>query len=298
MQCQNNLKQIGLGLQNFHDVYRKFPVGEYNDDNHNWGWMSGVLPYIEQANIYNQLKNTPGNYWFPIPGGGPNPDPTTGIVPPSGYNVDGLNATSGVVNMTAGGGVASTVINVYVCPSDVWPNQTSSNYGKTNYLANVGFDVAAVQPTPATWGCATPNGSLQNGVLLLANNNNNTWAVGMNSITDGTSNTVLVGEVAATATLSASNSSQIPIWAGGNPSWAGCDGTHVGNYFRLMDTAYPLNLKTTTNSDKCFGSWHTGGANFLFVDGSVHFIADSVDAPTYRAMGSRNGGDLLVTQPF
>ena len=70
MKCQNNLKQLGLGLQNYHDVNLKFPVGEADDDNDNWGWGSTVLPFVEQDNVYKALQSTPANYLVFVPGGG------------------------------------------------------------------------------------------------------------------------------------------------------------------------------------------------------------------------------------
>ena len=73
---------------------------------------------------------------------------------------------------------------------------------------------------------------------------------------------------------------------------------------RLMETVnfinsitapgFVLNTRTGVFSDASFGSMHTGGANFLLGDGSVRFVRDSIDAATYRAAGSRNGGESLA----
>src|SRR6478672_2466782 len=69
--CSNNLKQLGIALQAYHDVYNKYPVGEFNDDNVNWGWGTAILPYIEQAPLYQNLTGNNAILIF-VPGGGPN----------------------------------------------------------------------------------------------------------------------------------------------------------------------------------------------------------------------------------
>jgi prepilin-type N-terminal cleavage/methylation domain-containing protein/prepilin-type processing-associated H-X9-DG protein len=295
--CTNNLKQLGIALQAYHDVYQKFPVGEFNDDNKNWGWGAAVLPYIEQQSIFNNLQTDTTYFMIFLPGGGLNRANNL-----SGNNADGNN-TAGIVNTTAGGGMAKSVINTFICPSDTWPTQTTSGYGKTNYLGNMGSDVVG----PGNWGSwSAPNGGTENGVLLQSNDNNNTWPVNIAGITDGTSNTIALGEAAPNINSQIYNQNQpnfFPIWAGGNPANTNMGAQH--NYFRCVDANYlPNSNNTTTQSgssgngtplylDRAFQSKHPGGVNFALCDGSVRFIAQTIDGPTYQAAGTRNGGESL-----
>jgi len=292
-QCINNLKQLGLGLHAYHDTYKKFPVGEYNDDNGNFGWGAAVLPYIEQAPLYAQMKSA-GMVLF-IPGGGPN----RWAGQADGFNVDNFNGSGGRLDSTGAlQALCRTVLPVFQCPSDVWPTVTpADSYGKSNYLGNIGTDVGVWNGNFATWG--PPTGANMNGMLLQANNNNNNWAVSMAGVSDGTSNTVFVGEATATPLSNANRykaGDEFPTWAGGNPRISGQGMQH--NYFRLMDANYPLNLARTSadtanpgTTSRAFGSQHTGGANFLMVDGTVRFISDSINTTVYQAIGTRNGGE-------
>jgi prepilin-type N-terminal cleavage/methylation domain-containing protein/prepilin-type processing-associated H-X9-DG protein len=300
-QCQNNLKQIGLALQGYHDAYKKFPVGEFNDDNRNWGWGTAILPYIEQAPLWTALKADTVNFMIFVPGGG-----TNTWMGATNYNADNNN-TGGIINTTAGGGAARAVLPIFQCPSDVWPAQTTNGYGKSNYLGNMGSDTSGFAAGAAWANWNVPNGGTENGVLLQSNDNNRTWPISIGMISDGTSNTAAVGEVTGnfntTGTYSGSGlnltnstgwyhvsaTNSFPIWAGGNPSFQGQGAQH--NYFRLMSVNYPLNSKTGAGADRCFGSQHTGGANFVFCDGSVRFLSEGIDVNVYQAMGTRNGGE-------
>jgi len=299
MQCSNNLKQLGIGMHSFNDTYGHFPVGEYNDDNNNWGWSAFLLPYIEQGALYTALTNTASNdrMWLPPNmGGGAN-----------GLNIDGINGSNAIGRGTTNqsilaNGVAAvnSVIKTFICPSDTLPNQKSNGYGKSNYPGNMGSMLNAAGQQS---GCATWKGSTQNGVLLIANDNDNTWVASLSSISDGTSNTVMIGEASVSTNVNPGNTSggQFPVWAGGQGGGCNGIGGH-GSTVRLMDPSYPLNAGGTYNgqtvsSDMSFGSRHTGGANFGMCDGSVRFIASSIANATYTdpyaAIGSRNGGEVV-----
>jgi prepilin-type processing-associated H-X9-DG protein len=266
----------------FHDSMKQFPVGEFNDDNHNWGWGVAILPYIEQEPLYNTLKN---NGILLFLRGGPNSWPGQS----DGFNVDSLN-NIGIVSTGFGGG-ATTVLPIFECPADPWPDTTASGYGKSNYLGCMGSDTSG--GNWASWN--NPNGGTMNGVLRQSNSNYQNWTTRIVDITDGTSNTFMVGEVTnnnASYPLSATDT--FPIWAGGNPSFSGQGRQH--NYFRVADASTPLNLKTGANADRAFGSMHGGGAMFLMADGSVQFINDGIDTTIYQALGTRSGGENASIQ--
>jgi prepilin-type N-terminal cleavage/methylation domain-containing protein/prepilin-type processing-associated H-X9-DG protein len=295
--CSNNLKQLGIALQAYHDVYQRFPVGEFNDDNRNWGWGTAVLPYIEQGNIYTSLQTDTTNFMIFVPGGGNNYWNGN-----NNYSADSNN-TGGIVNTNAGGGVAKTAISTFICPSDRWPTNTTAGYGKTNYLANMGSDTSGFGVASGSgWNNWTvPNGGTMNGVMMQSNDNSKTWNTNIAAITDGTSNTVAVGEVTGNINspkYPIGSTNGFPIWAGGNPNNSGQGYQH--NYFRLMDANYPLNSQDTVKDatgaahmDRSFSSAHTGGANFVLVDGSVRFISNQVTPANYQAAGTRNGGEAL-----
>ena len=299
--CTNNLKQIGLALHSFHGNYNKFPVGQMNDDNVNWGWMPMLLPYVEQDALYNALVNTasPDRMWVPPNMGDGSNGPLAS--PPGGTNIDNIhnaNAANGRcdTNQTItinGVACVNMVIKSFICPSDILPNQKNGNqYAKSNYVGNMG--------NTSTWGATTYGngspggftGAKQNGVFLAAMSNDNTWCSSIQNITDGTSNTIAVGEATTSTNVNIGNigTAQFPIWAGTN---GGNYQTGLGTVVSTLRVVDGLNYPLGGVADASFASKHTGGGNFAFADGSVKFLNANISATTYSALGSRNGGEPL-----
>ncbi len=323
-QCKSNLKQYGLGLQNFHDSQQCFPPGRPDDDGRAYGWGLYLMPYLDQTPLYNSIVKysnaaTMGTainvanrdnpvYMFPK-GATPVVDPFTGT---SGINVDQTSARMGIQNITsATGGNTNTVANwgghsrlligktmgVAMCPSDILPNVDNNGLPRSNYCGNQGSIPAGMALTDAEGNTGTYNGTVQNGILLNSKNNSNVYVVSIRDIRDGTSNTFAIGEVTETANVSnaITNHGAFPTTVaannnGGTGLYNGANGLRVAGSFLPRNTStYPINLRVTLQSNACFGSQHTGGAHFLMVDGTVRFVSQNIDVDrVYPLLGARS----------
>jgi prepilin-type N-terminal cleavage/methylation domain-containing protein/prepilin-type processing-associated H-X9-DG protein len=332
-QCINNLKQIGLGLHNYHSANSKFPMG--NSLNlqgpnptdfalwNSWSAQGLLLGYMEQTPVYNSI-----NFAF-----GP-------------YPVGQFGST----NLTA----ANTVILTFLCPSD--PNSGAGQNADTS--AGGG----ALNNYAASFGATAGNGSGWDNNVLPYNHQPPTGTSGMfayalsygiESATDGTSNTIayaewLVGDGraasgsryrgnmemndgsgtpsfvnalanydAVTAALqkcisafnkepatSAANISDYKGWR-----WAlGCYGFASFNTIQLPnDSIYPVGGCRDGTGQEAWadGGWaigaasaHPGGCNVLFADGSAKFIKNSIDRKIWMSLGTRNGGEVVSADAY
>jgi prepilin-type N-terminal cleavage/methylation domain-containing protein/prepilin-type processing-associated H-X9-DG protein len=286
--CQNNLKQMGLAFHNFQDANGKLPAGWVTSPNGSgslstscntnagvpcpgWAWSLLILPYIEQQSL-NQLFNpdlsTPGP-GFPSP----LPAVLTGNVT--------TNSGTVITPLTF-----QTSLKVYVCPSDnggpINPNYGSGNqpvtngtYARNNYVINR----YACGPD-AAWNATNFN----NGVVVSYKNN----AYALQGIPDGTSNTIMIGErdtvynVGALAFIrhnSTTSSFEGRPGAGINPRPTD---TNQGGYTpgsTVNCNGCPKAQYNTSDGDRlAFSSLHSGGCNFAFCDGSVHFVSNSISS--------------------
>ena len=259
LQCQNNLKQIGLALHNYHDGSKRFPSGimvplgaasgevtpascpKCSDApiaNH-WGsWLTWILPFMDQGSLYEQLTLTSREYAY---SNGPN-------------------------------SFGATVIPAYICPMDYVPLQTiqynTYYFGVNSYFGNAG-----------TIAWPVSSASL-NGVLYYNS------SVRITDITDGASNTFLAGErYSKDPTMI---DTDLADWRG----WAWTNYNSGGD--NLADTSWPINSHASVigqDPRKCnFGSGHSGGANFVLCDGSVHFVSDQMPIVTLQRLSVPNDG--------
>lgn len=286
MSCSNNLKQFGLALQNFHDTHGAFPVGMTDDDTNNFGWGTYILPFMEQGNLYDTISTnvTSGSSQRLITRAGTHP------------NVDDWGRLR--VEDSVHGETLKVILPNFLCPSSSLAKKDNNNFGASHYVGNAG----TTTHMSVNWGCASWKAKDQTGVLLFDNDNTETVTVGMGDVRDGTSNTLMVGEIGQSHNVygAKNTSGNFPLWAGGNND-AGCDGRFMGSHLRVADATYYINRPGTSlnapaggsdfeTSDLTFGSMHTGGAQFVFVDGSVHFLQQTINTDTLYRLANRQDG--------
>ncbi|MCA9035264.1 MAG: DUF1559 domain-containing protein [Planctomycetaceae bacterium] len=281
-QCKNNLKQLGLALHNYHDVYNHFPINystTFTLDNTTMSWLVGILPYIEQANLFNQVD----------PNFGINNDPRS----PTPNTVTPVNPSNGWV--------AKQPIPAFRCPSDTSDALLGgrANYGGTwavnSYKGVAGANWAwGSWTSPAAfnntrWG--TSNNGLDRGNGILFRGNGFPYSNNMSKITDGTSNTLAIGEVVARYCTHT-------WWWWFNGSTATCSiplnapGVCAGAANVTKDQGL-VNCAGDWPNNYSFKSQHVGGGQFALCDGSVKFISENIDLNLYRSIATIAGGETV-----
>ena len=184
--------------------------------------------------------------------------------------------------------VTGLPVNIYLCPSMQPPPSPPAAYSThyASYAVCVGSN-DAWSPPP------------DNGAIVRSNATGSTTLVDsgkrLTDLTDGTSNTLLAGEMGYQLkdyTFSSGPYAGQP--RGGNTTWAfGYTSYSFGSTKVMMNTTDPASASLLDRL-QTFRSDHTGGCNFLFADGSIRFISNGIDLATYRALGTRAGGEVLT----
>ena len=288
--CKNNLKQVGLAMHNYHDTFNKFPIESQSRGGHfGVSWWAGILPYLDQATIYNKLTFNgahPGWVHSGQSGGGANGRIINGVVIPVM-----LCPSSPLPELQAGAGS--------------WPI-TAAQYSAISGAVNGnGFTNRPGQETAccACCGGSAGNGRISSGGILVINHAN-----AIRDITDGASNTAMVGESADFVySNSARTSKQTDIqgahaWLmGTNERTRVESGGNKQRAFNMTTLRYPPNsvyanlagVNRNFGSNNGLYSAHTGGVHVLLADGSVRFISDNINMLTLKRLCSKADGQVI-----
>jgi len=264
-QCKNNLKQLGLALHNYADIFKVFPPGcvqqaplptdpDQNLDTNlgNWAWSSFLLPQIDQAPLFNLL------------------------------NINQLTMAQ-AIDIPASLQAMQQPLAAFRCPSDPGPtvNTARQFIGITNTTAQ--------STALSSYVGVNSSGELRRGPGLPSGNANGVFfvnsSISFRDIPDGTSNTVMVGE--RCWQLHTTNNSSQTLNAGTvfgtrgvrqNSEKGLADAMGSGRYKMNFTAYWPAPGGSQATARRVFGSRHTGGVHYVLGDGAVRFINENLDA--------------------
>ena len=267
LQCQNNLKQIGLAMNGFESQYKTFPPGALrsattgavsdlckrlgvtaNGVNHSWAIF--ILPHLEQGNLF------------------------------ANYNLN-ADCTS-----SANKSARETQVAVFLCPT-----VPTGSFGRMNVVS------ATVSYASADYGpCNAYSANLESAGYVDVSVNRNgilqvNKAYGIPEVTDGTSNTFLVSEDAGRPDEHRAGR----LYASGGQTdggWADHNSEYIIHGFDATGTTNPGSCHTNCTNGNEIYSFHSGGANHVFADGSVRFISQTMDIRLFVRFVTRAGNDV------
>jgi prepilin-type N-terminal cleavage/methylation domain-containing protein len=302
-QCKNNLKQLGLALHNYHDVYNTMPIGGVGSLQGGWGfsWYIRILPYLDQTAVYNQIT-------------------FNGVHPGWSCCGDASGTANGAVLRQAN-------ITAALCPSSPLPIKRDTGGGPTNiaqYYGISGTTNGNGYTAPTTGGqnglsnCCGCCGGQQalgqiagTGALVVGK------SIGIRDMTDGTTNVMMVGEASdfiydadpatgGNKTVAINGAHGIMM---GSPNVTTVNvngpGAMFERPFNMNTIRYSPNAPAINNhanwpgvgdnfgSNNPLNSAHTGGVQILLGDASARFLSDNVDMLTLRRLSVRNDGQSL-----
>jgi prepilin-type N-terminal cleavage/methylation domain-containing protein/prepilin-type processing-associated H-X9-DG protein len=277
MSCSNNLKQIGLACHNYHDANGKLPSA-YTALN-GLSWHVNILPYIEQDNLYKRFDLTTDN---------------------PAHTAANRNNPNGLVK-----------IATYQCPSSPLKEQAFGAPNNTNGNSDLIPPGSGGQPAaiPHYYGVNGPRGNNPAGAPYPVGTARHEGvpaatsgvfqrdgSITLPGISDGTSNTLMVAEM---SWVSPRYGTRYRSWVRGGEEYRGVVAGRPSFVVSGRNVTNPINSIFTANlivpyNDIPFGSMHSGGMNGCYGDGSVRFLRQSLDMAAYRALASRNGGEVLA----
>jgi prepilin-type N-terminal cleavage/methylation domain-containing protein len=273
LQCQNNVKQIALAVHSYHDANRKLPPAYVASVQLSWHVL--ILPYVEQDTEFKAMNTTT----------------------PGDYTIANRNNPHGLRRM-----------GLYLCPSSPVdrmlltaphnanpPDLVPANTGEAPYTVHY-YGMTGPRGANPTTGTAYPQSQCTHDGTPMATSgmfqpdqfaDGKLGRISLTDVPDGTSNTIMIGEMSWDSKFGTRYRSWL---RGGEPGGCYCVGAR--NATNAINSAIRANLIAQFN-EVPMGSMHIGGANFALGDGSVRFIQESISIATYRALASRNGGEVV-----
>jgi prepilin-type N-terminal cleavage/methylation domain-containing protein/prepilin-type processing-associated H-X9-DG protein len=308
-QCTNNLKQIGLGLHNYHSTFGCFPwtsswttnvfptptpTGGGGNEWSNFSALALILPQMEQNQIYNAINLTFGVYPF--------------------------NNGTDAVQSTA----VYAKLNTFLCPSDPHP-------GRNNYRASNGtnYDWHSRLAGAGALTRPEPNGTAISDMSFITDGSSNTIAFYERCRGDGDASRYSPGDVyvgvgisgfptyviqnaadqvylrgtAIPTCTSFAQSNPTATYDGGGWTWAGGEYTNAVGSFTLTPNNKSPDCSPWGGVGTGYGfftprSYHSGGVNVMMADGSVRFTKDTISLITWQAIASINAGEVVSADSY
>jgi len=312
-ECLNNMRQLGLATLNFESAFMRFPPATQRNssgrsdvrgvaprrrptasdpnDARKYSWGTFILPFIEQVPLETQLKSATNNWdsrW------------------------EEAQAPDGTF-------IATQILGGFICPSDASPDGDANRYysstrftdgsfsGKSNYVACAGAAGDTYTENNSTTGSSTHPGS---GFWGILGENSQTK---FSNIQDGSSNTILLGERASRTEADSGNTDSTlnlnygAIWAGRIDSNSTLIGDGMGNQtggseYGIVgvagsdangDSAARWSVNGTDTPRAVASSFHPGGANAVFSDGSSHVLSDNLNITVLRNLAAMSDGNVV-----
>ncbi|QDS87501.1 hypothetical protein EC9_16800 [Rosistilla ulvae] len=283
MQCSNNLKQIGLALHNYHDSHLKFPYGDEGVSG-GWGsnWRIRLLPYCEQTALYDQWQYGKGHGWIFTAIGKENRQLIDGVA--IGW---GKCASSPLQDFLEDSGDQLFMFNYFGISG-------AENSPDGSYVASARNTAIPADNHPG--GIYTADGMLPVNEMI-----------GIDQCTDGTSNTLIVGEI-SDYILDAARIEKQDLRPGFHWGWQ-MGAAKPGKGASAFVTSATVTVRYSPNANVLWadgasvgGGWrrntplasaHPGGAQVARVDGSVYFVNERIDINTLTYLSVRNDGQAI-----
>ena len=288
--CSNNLKQIGLALHVYDNVERCLPTGARHGlrigstTTYGVSWWTGILPYLEQSPLYDKLDQTSAHCGWAV------------------LNVGNGSSANGVM------------ISPMLCPSSSLPQLTkvgSFELTRPSYVGIAGatdgagdlYSDASFPESRVSPCCVPPDGQIAAGGLLIPNRN-----VKIAEITDGSSNTLIVGEISDFAKDAAGNDVSMDGsfpngWLMGTLAAGTPSSYHTGfspPCYNITTIRHPVGTRNASlpglkwnQPNHPLVSPHPGGAMTAYADASVAFLSQTIDLRTLKRLATRDDGQVV-----